>query len=113
MIIEDAVYREHNLEEFIGNPLIAALPHMISPNEYPKNLIVLPPYKQSDRLKSPSDRLLALKRLEQLHIPTVQDSMILMSITRCLLWGYASRNPLDFNVVKSLLVSGVQVFQQF
>ena len=88
--MEDAFYQElSSIEEFIGNPLIAALPPMIEPEDYAKYLVSIPPYSDSDRNLPTSQRLNKLQKIAQLHVPTKEDSMIMLSISRCLRWGYA------------------------
>ena len=46
---ETAFYHDQQLEEFIGNPLIEALPPMEDPSMYPKLLMVLPDYSEEER----------------------------------------------------------------
>ncbi len=99
---EKATYHKQSMEEFTGNPLIEALPPLDDPVLYPKLLLVQPPYSPDDRKLNASLRLIRLQRLSQLHVPTREDSMLL-GISRCLHWGYAGRNPLPFETVKTVL----------
>lgn len=100
---EFAQYRDPQLIEFRGNPLIEALPPMEDPEEYPRILMVLPDYAEEERKESPPWRLTRLQRLSHVHIPTREDSMLMLNISRCLRWSYVGRNPIPFKDVKQIL----------
>ena len=102
-MMEDAFYHEQELIEFIGNPLIEALPPMVDPDVYPKLLMVLPDYSEEDRNKKTVFRVAQLQRLSKIHVPTKQDSMLFLEINRCLRWSYVGRNPVPFNEVKKFI----------
>ena len=107
---ENAFYHGQQIVEFIGNPLIGALPPMEDPAKYPKLLMVLPDYSKEDRDKDPAWRLARLQRLSHIHIPTKEDSMLMLGISRCLRWSYVGRNPIPFTKVKAILENdGIQV----
>ena len=103
MNFENAVYHDVFLEDFTGNPLVECLPPEVSPEDYPGCLLVTPPYSEESRNASPQARLQYLQRIAQVHIPTKEDSMIMLSLRRCLSWGYAGRNPMGFAVVARAL----------
>ena len=103
MQTSSVIYIDHQIEEFIGNPLIEALPPLHEPSVFPRLLLVQPPYSEKDREKPADTRLYLLQRLAQLHVPTTEDTMILLNLSRCLTWGYVSRNPMDFSVVEKAL----------
>ena len=92
-----AKYSPGSLLEFDNNPLIECLPEIINLKNITENLLVVPPYAESDRERPSEDRLNYLHRLAQLHIPTTNDQAIALNISRCLKWGYVSRNPLTFD----------------
>lgn len=100
---EPAHYYPQSMEEFIGNPLLETIPPMDDPLLNPQLLLVRPPYKPGDRHLSASDRLTRLQRLAELHIPTKEDVMLLLSISRSLRWGYAGRNPMGMDTVRDAL----------
>ena len=102
---EIAFYHDQEIEEFAGNPLIEALPPMDDPLLYPKRLVVTPKYKEEDREKDPAWRLVRLQRLSHVHIPTKEDTMLMLGITRCLHWSYVGRNPIPYPAVKKILES--------
>lgn len=110
---EPAHYYPQSMEEFIGNPLLEAVPPMDDPSLYPKLLLVQPPYRPEDRQLPPSARLIHLQRLAELHIPTKEDVMLLMSINRVLRWGYAGRNPMGMDVVgEALRGQGIELTEK-
>lgn len=99
-----AKYNPTDTPEFAGNPFIEALPMEIQPADYPERLLVSPPYSEEDRKGSPAKRLQLLQRISQLHIPTKEDALIMLSLRRCLNWGYVSRNPIGIDDVKKVLI---------
>lgn len=107
---EPAHYYRQSMEEFIGNPLLEAIPPMDDPALYPKLLLVQPPYKPEDRQLPAATRLIRLQRLAELHIPAKEDVMLLMSINRILRWGYAGRNPMGMDTVgEALAGQGIEL----
>lgn len=100
---EPAIYHKQEIEEFIGNPLIEALPPPEDPANYPKLLMSLPGYSEDERKNDARWRLARLQRISQVHVPTKKDSMLMLSIGRCIRWSYADRNPIPFDEVKKIL----------
>jgi hypothetical protein len=101
---EKADYHEKtSIAEFIGNPLIAALPGSVPQSEMLKKLIKLPPHDKEDCFKDAYDRLQLLSRICTVHIPFSQDLFIARSLSRCINWGYVSRNPIPFSVTANVL----------
>lgn len=102
--IESAKYCEKiTVKEFLGNPLIAALPNGISQEDMLKRLLKLPPVSKEDRNADRSTRLDLLSRISTIHIPYVQDLFISRSLSRCINWGYMSRNPMPFEVTSKVM----------
>ena len=99
-----AEYTPASNPEFAGNPFIEALPAEISPDDYPNLLLVTPPYSKEDRKQPSAIRLQLLQRISQLHIPTKEDSLIMLSLRRCLNWGYVARNPICLSKVKDVFM---------
>ncbi len=92
-----AEYREKKaITEFIGNPLIAALPDSVSQDDLLTVLMKVPPICEEDRNALPQERLDCLSRVNTVHIPYVHDLFIARNISRCINWGYVSRNPMPF-----------------
>lgn len=102
-MVMEARYVEKDLEEFVGNPYIAALPPDVDPGDYASRLVVAPPYGEADRGLPKERRLKLLTRISNLHVPTTKDTDIAQNFERCLCWGYACRNPMPFDVVRQAL----------
>lgn len=66
---QQAVYHDSPIEEFRNNPLIEALPPLLSSEEASKYLMRLPPYSPLDREKSREERLLLTRRITQVRVP--------------------------------------------
>lgn len=99
-----AEYTEReNITEFIGNPLIAALPESVEQKALLNGLMKLPPFREEERSLSSRDRLDLLSRINAIHIPYVHDLFIARNISRCISWGYVSRNPMPFATTAEVL----------
>lgn len=99
-----AVYTEKkDIVEFVGNPLISALPASVSQNVVLKELLKLPPTREDDRNAEAMIRLDLLSRINTVHVPRVQDLFIARSLNRCICWGYTSRNPVPFSVTAEIM----------
>ena len=76
-----ASYNEKdNITEFIGNPLIAALPPFASQNDTLSNLLKIPPHYDAERESTPYDRLQMLGRICTAHVPYAHDLFISRSL---------------------------------
>ncbi len=99
-----AEYREkEDITEFLGNPLIAALPASVSQGELLKLLLKIPPYRKEDRRADTPIRLDLLSRIGTVHIPYAHDVFIARSLSRCINWGYVARNPIPFDVTSRVV----------
>lgn len=101
---QEADYQEKTkVTEFIGNPLLAALQETVSQSNMLKDLLKRPPYREADRELEPSIRLDLLSRINTMHIPYAHDLFIARNLSRCINWGYVSRNPMPFEVTLQIL----------
>ena len=101
---KDAAYHEKtDITEFIGNPLIAALPESLPQDDLIKALLKFPPYEDAERKASSQSRLEMLSRIGMVHIPYSHDMFIARNLSRCINWGYVSRNPLPFRTTAEVL----------
>lgn len=99
-----ASYHEKDeIAEFIGNPLISALPATPAQELLLKDLLKRPPFREKDREASGSSRLDLLSRINTVHIPNVQDLFIARNLSRVISWGYVSRNPMPFESTAGML----------
>lgn len=99
---ERADYSKQTLIEFMGNPLIEALPQTMSLEELAMRVSVRPPYDESNRRESIQKRLEYTERLRHFHQPFEQDIIISSRIDNCIRWGYAARNPLRAKTIEVL-----------
>ena len=101
-----AIYRERtDITEFIGNPLIAVLPESLPEERLIKKLFKHPPYLEEERRACPQSRLELLGRIGMLHIPYTQDMFIARNLSRCINWGYVSRNPMPFETTAQVMAA--------
>ncbi|WP_251553997.1 ATP-binding protein [Neobacillus muris] len=94
-IAQVAEYREQEISEYQGNPLIEALPPIYSQEEVIDCLCMYPPYNKEERFLNDHQRVHLISRL--LHyfqaIPT--HLRIESSISRLIRTGYTYRNPVS------------------
>ncbi len=91
---EEAIYTEQVLPEFNSNPLIKALPPMMSFQEAVKHLQYYPDFNESERLLEPHFRLECVKRLCNFFQPWDIHLKIENKISSAIRQGYISRNPI-------------------
>lgn len=97
-----ATYRDQGLVDYNGNPLIEALPTILSREESFDQLYFLPPYHESERNLSATYRYHALIRLIQFFQPINQTITLEQKFSRFLRHGYTNRNPLKKQHVQLL-----------
>lgn len=88
-----AEYKEQSLDEFRGNPLIEGLPDLLDGDEIIARLSDFPPYSPGERLGGARERLQKAERLRHFHQPCMHDLDIAYKVSRCIRWGYVTRNP--------------------
>ena len=100
-----AEYQEKSeIMEYVGNPLISALPKNLEKNDLIKALVKIPvSCEDADRSADPSARLEMLARISTIHIPYAHDLFIARSLRRCICSGYMSRNPMPFELTRQVL----------
>lgn len=97
-----AKYNKQGLIDYDGNPLIEALPPILSQDEAYDLLCNYPPFHEGERQLSPHLRFNALYRLQHFFQPVTKHLNLEMNFSRLIRTGYISRNPLDSNQVKLL-----------
>lgn len=98
-----AEYIEQDNEEYRGNPLIEALPPMLSINESYEQLSYIPEYNEKERDLSLLHRYHALTRLTRFYQPLEQTLELEVSFSRLLRNGYIYRNPKSKSHAEALL----------
>lgn len=97
--ISPATYKKQEVADFVGNPLIEALPLILSPEETYEKLRYLPPYDEAEAVLPTHVRYHAIPRINQFFQPVMQHLDLEQRFSRLLRHGYVSRNPVlaDYN----------------
>jgi hypothetical protein len=91
--IHDATYNYQVIEEFRNNPLIEALPDILSPEEVAQRLEFFPDYKPNCRELPMHYRLLLLENAREFFIPLSRDIELYYTIINMIRRSYIHRNP--------------------
>lgn len=91
----DAEYQDQFIEEYEGNPLIEALPPIMSRQESLKLMSKFPKYPQKDLALPPEFRGHCINRLKSLVYPLPEALTLESTFSSMLRFGYVSQNPLD------------------
>jgi hypothetical protein len=102
---EVANYREQELVDYRDNPLIEALPTVLSAEDAFDQLCYLPVYDGKERLLSPHLRYHAIPRLQRFFQPVMQHLDLEQRFSRLLRYGYVGRNPRTPEYTKQLNVA--------
>lgn len=102
-----ANYLKQEIEEYKDNPLIEALPSILSNVDAYEKLQVEPLFHENERLVSDEIRFHMLYRLQQYFQPVSQHLDLERRFSRLIRSGYTSRNPLDINEVRFLNGTGI------
>lgn len=86
-------YKE-TLSDYKGNPLIEALPQIMTKEEFSEITTYYPPFNDSERFMSQESRLHAVLRLLKYFQPMAQHIGLERKISMALRLGYQARNPL-------------------
>ncbi|WP_223555940.1 ATP-binding protein [Lysinibacillus sphaericus] len=100
--VQKAEYLEQENIEYAGNPLIEALPPILSKEEAFEQLSFLPLYHESERYLSNHHRYHSLLRLSRFYQPINQTLNLEQRFSGFIRYGYVSRNPLQKKHVQVL-----------
>ncbi|MED4534174.1 ATP-binding protein [Metabacillus fastidiosus] len=103
-----AEYREQQISEYSGNPLIEALPPILNYREAYQKMMVEPLYSDKERELSEELRYQILFRLQHFFQPVAQHIDLEKRFSRLIRTGYLSRNPLSTDEIKYLRGSSIQ-----
>ncbi|MCT4605727.1 MAG: ATP-binding protein [Marinisporobacter sp.] len=98
--IEEAQYKEQELEEYRNNPFIEALPPIFSENEILDRFIKYPIPNEQDRIKNKNLRFHMIKRLKNFIQPLPDHFTIENKLSTMVRRGYLARNPLDITYIQ-------------
>lgn len=99
---EEAIYKEQELTEYKGNPLIEALPPVYSISEAYEQMLKKPHYDEQERYLSEEIRYHMLYRLQSFFQPVTKHLDLERRISRLIRSGYIYRNPVSLNETKFL-----------
>jgi hypothetical protein len=88
------IYSEQNISEYRDNPLIEALPRILSEREAAKAMLLRPSFNPDERSMATEERWHLLARLKYVVVPRLIFYDVERTISRLLRSGYAVRNPL-------------------
>lgn len=97
-----ANYKKQPLPEYNGNPLIEALPNILSKAEFADAVTNYPLFKESDRFLPPEVRLQCVMRMTHYFQPLSKHIDLEQRISRIIRHGLLSRNPLHAQYVVRL-----------
>ncbi|MBG9787018.1 ATP-binding protein [Brevibacillus laterosporus] len=97
-----AEYKSQEIIDFQGNPLIEALPLILSPEEAFDALSYYPEFDKRERLLSTHLRYHAIPRITRFFQPVMQHLDLEQRFSRLLRHGYISRNPTKPSFNKAL-----------
>ncbi|MEH7355406.1 ATP-binding protein [Neobacillus drentensis] len=106
---EVANYKQQQVVDFKGNPLIEALPDILSPEEAFDALSYYPDYDEQERFLPSHIRYHAIPRLNRFFQPVMQHLDLEQRFSRLLRHGYISRNPFTPCFNKSLSIGHQQL----
>src|SRR5690606_23258279 len=92
-IIVDATYENNQLPEYLGNPLVEALPPIISDREVLLRLILMPDYDRSERSLPAEIREKLVNRIKKLIQPLPEYLKCYRAMETALIDSYSSKNP--------------------
>lgn len=92
----DAEYKDQQIPEYQNNPLIEALPSILSVKEVSESLAYFPPYSNDQRNLPSEIRIHLLENAREFFLPQSRHIELHYSISNMLRRGYINRNPLQW-----------------
>lgn len=102
--VEEAVYKEQEIEEYACNPFIEALPEIFTEEDVVDKFTVLPEISEKDRNKAENLRYHIIKRAKNFIQPLPIHVKLERKISALIRRGYLSRNPIDKKFLESLRI---------
>ncbi len=102
--VEEAVYKEQELEEYALNPFIEALPPIFNEEDVIEKFTVLPQISDKDRNKPNNLRYHIIKRAKNFIQPLPIHLELERRISSLIRRGYLSRNPVDKKFLQNLRI---------
>lgn len=89
-----AEYSEQVISDYRGNPLIEALPQIMSKEGFSEAVSYYPPFEDSERSMSAEYRLHCVMRLLKYFQPMARHIELEQIVSRVVRYGYVGRNPM-------------------
>ncbi|WP_160679332.1 AAA family ATPase [Clostridium sp. C8-1-8] len=102
--VERASYKEQQLEEYMGNPFIEALPPIFFEEEVMDRFTIEPTISNEDRIKPSNLRYHIIKRAKNFVQPLPIHFVVERRLSTLLRRGYLARNPLDKSFLERLKI---------
>jgi 3-deoxy-D-manno-octulosonate 8-phosphate phosphatase KdsC-like HAD superfamily phosphatase len=100
--VVSAEYKQQIIEDYIGNPLIEALPSILTKEEVIENIAYYPNYYEKERQLEPHLRVHIIQRIFQYFQPLANHIDLENRISRMIRQGYLGRNPIKPQYTKML-----------
>lgn len=111
--VKMAEYRDTGLVDYRGNPLIEALPPIMSEEEAEDALTVLPMFKKAERSLPAHLRYHCLMRLSRYFVALNRHIELEKSLSVLIRQGYIGRNPFSSDYIRRLNACHELVEQQY
>ncbi|WP_061312748.1 AAA family ATPase [Clostridium botulinum] len=102
--VEEATYKQQEIEEYSYNPFIEALPNIFTANDVVDKFTVLPEISDKDRNMPENLRYHIIKRAKTFIQPLPIHIKIERKLSSLIRRGYLSRNPVDKSFLQSLRI---------
>ncbi|QSO48420.1 ATP-binding protein [Alicyclobacillus mengziensis] len=106
-----AVYREPQIEEF-RNPLIQALPPMVTKGDIIQKLMRMAPFNPNERGLDGHIRIHLLQRLFEIFTPLPINVQVWEMVNSLLIQSYIARNPFDKNYKHFVNQTGKEIIER-
>lgn len=102
--VEEALYKEQEIDEYACNPFIEALPKIFTVEDVVDKFTVLPEISENDRNKAENLRYHIIKRAKNFIQPLPIHVKLERKISSLIRRGYLSRNPIDKKFLENLRI---------
>ncbi|EDT74336.1 ATP-binding protein [Clostridium butyricum] len=102
--VEEAIYKEQEIQEYACNPFIEALPEIFTEEDVVDRFTVLPEISEKERNKAENLRYHIIKRAKNFIQPLPIHVKLERKISSLIRRGYLSRNPIDKKFLENLRI---------
>ena len=102
--VENAVYKEQELDEYKSNPFIEALPNIFNEEDVISRFTLFPHIDDKDRHKSTNIRYHIIRRAKNFIQPLPTHIVLERRLSILIRRGYLARNPTDKTFLERLRI---------